>query len=357
VTQQGQAQCKNDAKINPDYKAVMQHFNTMKYSEELFKNEYGDLFSHNFFLIENSLHILNDSCKSVAAFTKEGSKVSSVDENKQFCLNGVAYDKCNGKAYDPINQKCENNIALSKCGNGWLNSEQQYCSKNVTKDYYFMTDSRDGKKYKAVVIGKQTWMAQNIDYHGTDGFLGLCYGDRPKDKIKNPENCQKYGRLYDWEEAKKACPKGWHLPSGKEWKTLVDFAGGNKVAQTKLKAKIGWKAYDFSGKSPKAPKCKWIEEKIDDRGRTTITEHDKCNTDEFSFSALPNGGGASNGKFYDSGDYGYLWSSSEYDNCSEYMRYMNKGDGDLPGGISFCYNGGRDGENDGSLFSVRCIQD
>jgi len=91
------------------------------------------------------------------------------------------------------------------------------------------TDSRDGKTYKTVKIGKQTWMAQNLDYHGSDGYLGLCYGDYPRSGIREPENCQKYGRLYDYNEALKACPKGWHLPSDNEWQTFVDFAGGISV--------------------------------------------------------------------------------------------------------------------------------
>jgi len=69
------------------------------------------------------------------------------------------------------------------------------------------TDARDGKTYKTVTIGSQTWMAQNLDYHGEDGYLGLCYGDEPKKKIRKPENCKKYGRLYSWNEAINACPE------------------------------------------------------------------------------------------------------------------------------------------------------
>jgi len=94
-------------------------------------------------------------------------------------------------------------------------------------------DSRDGKIYIKVKIGNQTWMAENLNYNIKNS---RCYDD-------NPDNCKKYGRLYDWEAAKKACPIGWHLPSNGEWKTLINFAGGAKTAGKKLKARSGWNGY------------------------------------------------------------------------------------------------------------------
>ena len=210
------------------------------------------------------------------------------------------------------------------------------CAQNT------FTDPRDSKKYKTAKIGKQTWMAQNLDYHGEDGYLGLCYGDEPKKKIRKPENCEKYGRLYDWNEAKKACPKGWHLSSDKEWTELMDFLASNKKdvryehieedeigllegysnAGKYLKAKSGWGKYDFSGKNPKAPKCKWTEEEIDNRGRAKVTEHDYCVTDEYGFSALPGGAGNSDGGFDFVGNSGFWWSATEYDSGYAYDRFM-----------------------------------
>ena len=64
--------------------------------------------------------------------------------------------------------------------------------------------------YEAVTIGNQVWMAENMnrDIEGT-----VCYDH-------NPENCEQYGRLYDFKGATKICPEGWHLPDSSEFQEL-----------------------------------------------------------------------------------------------------------------------------------------
>jgi uncharacterized protein (TIGR02145 family) len=167
-----------------------------------------------------------------------------------------------------------------------------------------LTDSRDGKRYKAVKIGKQTWMAENLSY---DASGSKCYSN-------NSANCAKYGRLYNWSTAKNACPRGWHLPSDAEWTALTDFVGND--AGTKLKATSGW---DSNGNG----------------------------TDEFGFSALPGGYGSSDGGFLNVGTYGFWWSSTEDGSYLAYGRDM---------GYDRSYVGRYD--NDKSyLLSVRCVQD
>jgi len=155
---------------------------------------------------------------------------------------------------------------------------------------------------KSVKIGNQTWMAENlnIDIQGSK-----CYGD-------NPENCKKYGRLYPYGVAMQACPKGWHLPSDKEWQMLVDFVGAD--AGKKLKAKAGWND-NYDGSSGNG-------------------------TDEYGFSALPGGYSNSKGSSY-VGVHGYWWSSTEY------IRRMYSVHGSV----------GEDNRYNDELYSVRCIKD
>ena len=93
-----------------------------------------------------------------------------------------------------------------------------------------LTDSRDGQNYRTVKIGNQVWMAENLNFKTDSSW---CYDD-------NPENCKKYGRLYEWKTAMKACPAGWHLPSMDEFRILVETVGGEKIAGEKLKSKSGW---------------------------------------------------------------------------------------------------------------------
>ena len=135
------------------------------------------------------------------------------------------------------------------------------------------TDSRDGQTYRKVAIGTQTWMAENLNYDVPDDTMDVCYNN-------SADSCAKYGRLYDWNTAIKACPAGWHLPSEAEWDTLEEFVGGWFAAGTELKTTTGWK-------------------------------DDGNGLDEYGFSALPGGHGGSDGSFGYIGSWGTWWSATE----------------------------------------------
>lgn len=99
-------------------------------------------------------------------------------------------------------------------------------------------DMRDGKSYKTLKAGNQIWMTENLSFKTANG--SWCYENKT-------ENCNKYGRLYNWETAKKACPKGWHLPSNEEWKILsADTLAGKKFKETGETNYFEGSADDFS---------------------------------------------------------------------------------------------------------------
>ena len=195
---------------------------------------------------------------------------------------------------------------------------------NPTIDYEQFNDTRDGKNYRTVKIGDLTWFAENLNYSN----FGVCYNERP-------DNCSKYGRLYSWTEAmnisyqyensewggsdtdhRGVCPAGWRLPNDDDWDNLIEYAGGNSSAGSKLKSQISWNNYQDIG-----------------------------STDQFGFSGLPGGNGW-RGSFSDLGLYGYWWSATENNTDNARNRDM-----------SYDQNLVSRGRNSkASLFSVRCVQ-
>jgi len=214
------------------------------------------------------------------------------------------------------------------------------------KEYGLLTDERSEppQTYKTVVMGSQTWMAENLNFNATGS---KCYGDNTGRDSQN--RCSTYGRLYDWATAmvfdkvcnskmtgtfdcpelvatphhQGVCPSGWHLPSDAEWYALMQFvnpsclATGNSCAESGklLKSATGW--YSNNG------------------------------TDEFGFSALPGGYGNSNGSFSNVGSYGYWWSTREYSDAYAYDREAYYAYTDVS----------RDYDSKSNLNSVRCVED
>ena len=160
-----------------------------------------------------------------------------------------------------------------------LFSSSSFASSSVSSSLYmYLTDARDGRFYKVIAIGKQMWMAENLNYYETKN--SFCYGN-------DVTNCRKYGRLYNWTSAMRVCPKGWHLPSMDEFKTLFSTIGGQTFAGKMLKSTEGWNG-DGNG------------------------------TDDFGFSAYPAGNRYSNGLYDSGGNYANFWCSTEFNSISAY---------------------------------------
>lgn len=208
--------------------------------------------------------------------------------------------------------------------------------------YGEMTDERDGHTYKTVVIGSQTWMAENLNYADSVKSPVLagsnwCFGN-------SKARCDEYGRLYSWaaaidsvtmvaersencglgvnckwlrdsvfvqESIQGICPKGWHLPSVTEWKKLIAMAGSKALAGENLKSDIDWNGSNSIG-----------------------------------FSALP-AGCFKNSFFEAEGTDAFFWSINESDVLSAFRMTLNSG----VNGVNL-YS-----DNKGFGFSVRCLKD
>ena len=179
------------------------------------------------------------------------------------------------------------------------------------------TDKRDGKVYKIVKIGSQTWFAENLNYAAKGSE---CYNN-------SPDSCAKYGRLYNWETALTACPAGTHLPTYEEWTTLASYIYGEKKTVNNLKSSTGWY---------------------------------RNGTDDYGFSALPSGHGKVGGKCFDCdtskvrfcnvGNVAFWWSATEYNDDDAVYGAIEDSEFEY----NYVY---RDYVRKTSWFSVRCVLD
>lgn len=169
-------------------------------------------------------------------------------------------------------------------------------------------DSRDGKTYKTVKIGKQIWMAENMNYQTNNSY---CYEN-------DPANCEKYGRLYTWKAALNACPSGWHLPTDADFEILVANVGGEETAGKMLKSTTGW-------------------------------NKDGNGIDAFGFNAFPAGARNTNiaGGFSYAGTGAGFWSATENGESYAYFLYLGY---HLENALLGNYD-------KISAYSVRCLRD
>lgn len=179
-------------------------------------------------------------------------------------------------------------IGFAACGNGTNTTavgEQSDSSENHSVNYETGTlvDSRDGRVYKTVKIGGRWWMAENLNFKTE---YSLCYNN-------TPSNCEKYGRLYYWDEAKN-CPSGWYLPSKEDFVSLYELVDRrvNYIIATKNQngepLEYGEDHYEF-----------YLSDPSEIRG--------SFNT--YGFSALPAGYASTTG-FEGLGSKAHFWSST-----------------------------------------------
>jgi uncharacterized protein (TIGR02145 family) len=200
-----------------------------------------------------------------------------------------------------------------------------------------------GQVYNTIQIFSQCWLKENLNagimINSSQNQLNnitmekYCYDNQP-------DSCTKYGGLYQWNEMMQytlkpgvqgICPSGWHLPTDEEWKVLegaVDsqYGIGNPLWNIEDEFRgfdVGTNLRSISG---------W--------------NSNGNGTDLFGFTGLPGGYRYDYSNFFNIGDLGYWWSSTEGGNVSAWERSL----GYFSPAIY------RDITNRVSGYSVRCLR-
>ena len=155
--------------------------------------------------------------------------------------------------------------------------------------------------------GKQ-WTVDNLK---VDTVPSYCYDDAEL-------NCRRYGRLYTWESAQRACQslgKGWRLPTESDWRQLARHYGGvSEDANDGGKAAYG--ALLIGGSS--------------------------------GFNALLGGGRSHAGEYARLEAHGFYWTASESNPATAWFYNFGKG--------GLALHRQREGEKR-AAFSVRCVME
>ncbi len=238
------------------------------------------------------------NCKQELIYSKIG-----IGKHGLFSTYQASSDKSTVAALEDLaklNYKYNHALTPSNGNSAEVRAINTNSDSAKTSSVQSITDARDGKKYRIIKFGTQTWMAENLAFKASAG----CWAYN-NDSI----NVTKLGYLYDWEAAKTACPDGWHLPTDAEWATLTDNVGGTGDAGTVLTISNGFHAV-FAGYSA-------------DDGKS----------------------------FYHFDKFGFFWTATDATYTFAWYRYFSSGDASIyrgtPGNEYKKVNG----------FSVRCVKD
>ncbi len=152
------------------------------------------------------------------------------------------------------------------------------------------------------------WTTQNLNVKTDTSY---CYDDAEL-------NCRRYGRLYTWESARRACESlgsGWRLPTNDEWRQLAEHYGG-LLEESQERGKSTFKALIIGGSS--------------------------------GFNAVLGGGRDLDGQYARLDAHGFYWTASESGATIAWLYNFGKGMQAL--------NRHKDGEKQ-RAFSVRCVRE
>jgi len=266
-------------------------------------------------------------------------------------------------------------------GNGYNGANYGMETLNENGQIIFVTDY-DGNVYPVVQIGSQCWLPENmrcthspstgtyiVDNQFASGTSTAYTSTGKMARWYNNDSLayasKRYGLLYNWNAAvdtfnttygelsvntnsnnsvsktftvyrQGICPKGWHVPSDKEWNKMEQSVSGSSW-QNSYGTKTGFRG-SHAGKL--AMGDDWL---------TSTTQgvpgnYSNGQRNNSGFGALP--GGYFSSGFGDVGNYAYFWSSTQSGSYI-YTRYLKYDYAGVSRSTSSSYIG----------ISVRCLRD
>jgi uncharacterized protein (TIGR02145 family) len=188
------------------------------------------------------------------------------------------------------------------------------------------TDTRDGKIYKTITIGNQTWMAENLAYLPEISYNYYVYeykGENKNEAKAATTNYKTYGVLYNYAAAsdQNNWPTGWHLPEISEFEELKEYLGNDPGSKLKtdfetLKKHLLNSTYpDYNLKNPIRTDYHELKKYFQDtnKPKSELIKHvisKNASNNASGFSALL-GGYRVYEMFIDLGERTYFWAFKE----------------------------------------------
>jgi uncharacterized protein (TIGR02145 family) len=203
----------------------------------------------------------------------------------------VSFSPTDVDTYNTVNKSVTINV---------LPGSQSTAIFNPGLTYGIMTDI-EGNVYSTIIIGTQTWMAENLrttkfrngdaipEVTGNTDWKSLssaayCNYENTTDAVK----IATMGRLYNWfavSDSRNIAPEGWHVATDADWIALITSLGGETIAGGKLK----------------------------ETGTTHWISPNTGATNGSGFTAIPAGRREyDSGSFINNGFDGFWWTSSAY---------------------------------------------
>ncbi len=240
-----------------------------------------------------------------------------------FSLTCTAYPKESSDKYYASSASVSFVIVRDGLTNGSITNVGKRATDKVATLY--------GRDYYVTSTGGREWIRQNLSYIKYDAAGNPEFGFP---FASSPAMQNVFGAYYTWSEAVKACPDGWHLPTGEEWAAMLVANG----------APSGLKPLEDS---PSGAGNLMVKACFN--GEVMWDYYRSVNISDKSISALPVGyARCSDGTYYFQGyaNYAAFWTADEFDGLGVY-RYIYKENDSVYVGTA---------DKSGFAASVRCVR-